>query len=79
MARIVPARALRWLGDELYFSQRKMVSIVPDGKYPGMWRVRKWDGTLTDMVNRTRAKDAAVSIALGLLNGPEIWATGDGE
>ncbi|HEY7301268.1 MAG TPA: hypothetical protein VH684_25540 [Xanthobacteraceae bacterium] len=26
------------------------------------------DGRLTDMVNRTRAKDAAVSIALGMLN-----------
>jgi hypothetical protein len=33
-----------------------------------MWRVRLPDGSLTDMVNRTRAKDAAVSIALRLLN-----------
>jgi hypothetical protein len=34
-----------------------------------MWRVRYPDGRLADMVNLTRAKDAAVSIALSLLNG----------
>jgi hypothetical protein len=34
-----------------------------------MWRARKADGTLTDMVNLTRAKDAALSIALATLNG----------
>jgi hypothetical protein len=44
--------------------------IVPDEKYPAvMWRVRLPDGRLTDMVNRTRAKDAAISIALSILNG----------
>jgi hypothetical protein len=33
-----------------------------------MWRVRRPDGTLTDMLNRTRAKDAATSIAVAMLN-----------
>jgi hypothetical protein len=34
--------------------------VVPDEKYPGvMYRVRRPDGTLTDMVNLTRARDAA--------------------
>jgi len=33
--------------------------IVPDAVYPGMYRVRRPDGSLSDMVNLTRAKDAA--------------------
>jgi hypothetical protein len=28
-----------------------------------MWRVRSTDGSLSDMVNLTRAKDAAIAIA----------------
>ena len=32
--------------------------IVPDPQWPGMYRVRRPDGSLTDMVNLTRAKDA---------------------
>ena len=32
--------------------------IVPDAIYPGMYRIRLSDGSLTDMVNLTRAKDA---------------------
>jgi hypothetical protein len=32
--------------------------IVADAKYPGMYRLVLPDGTLTDMVNLTRAKDA---------------------
>jgi hypothetical protein len=34
-------------------------SIVPDKDWAGMYRVRKPDGRLTDMVNLTRARDAA--------------------
>jgi hypothetical protein len=32
--------------------------IVPDATYAGMYRIRKPDGTLSDMVNLTRARDA---------------------
>ena len=32
--------------------------IVPDAKYPGMYRIRRPDGSLSDMVNLTRACDA---------------------
>jgi hypothetical protein len=32
--------------------------IVPDAKWPGMYRIRKPDGTLTDMANLTRIRDA---------------------
>lgn len=34
-------------------------SVVPDQQHPRMWRVRYPDGRLSDMTNRTRAKDAA--------------------
>src|SRR5262249_16792800 len=34
------------------------VEIVPDARFPGMYRLKRTDGTLSDMVNLTRAKDA---------------------
>jgi hypothetical protein len=34
----------------------------PDGHYPQMWRVRRPDGSLSDMATRSRAKDAARSL-----------------
>ena len=40
--------------------------------YPGMWRIRTPDGQLSDMVNRTRAKDAAITIALALPTSPPL-------
>jgi hypothetical protein len=33
-----------------------------------MYRVQMPDGTLTDIVNLSRAKDAAIHFALGVLN-----------
>jgi hypothetical protein len=32
--------------------------IVPDSKWPGMFRIRLRDGSLSDMANLTRIKDA---------------------
>jgi hypothetical protein len=32
--------------------------IVPDGRWPGMFRLRLPDGSLSDILNLTRAKDA---------------------
>jgi hypothetical protein len=53
-----------------YGSSRKPVAkIVPDKRYgygsgrTGMWRIELPDGSLSDMVNITRAKDAAAAIA----------------
>src|SRR5215469_7486049 len=37
--------------------------IIPDEHWPGMYRIRRPDGTLTDMVNLTRAKEALVEMA----------------
>ena len=62
---------LIWDGRQLrLFSSRGLVlaTIEPDLTWPGMWRVRLPDGYLTDMVNLSRAKDAAASLALGVLN-----------
>jgi hypothetical protein len=39
--------------------------IVPDSKWPGMYRIRLPDGSLSDMVNLTRAKDALAAIRDG--------------
>jgi hypothetical protein len=36
--------------------------IVPDPKWPGMYRIRRPDGSLTDLVNLTRAKDALAEV-----------------
>jgi hypothetical protein len=33
-----------------------MHTLVEDTDYPGMWRVRSPDGTLSDMFNISRAK-----------------------
>jgi hypothetical protein len=34
-------------------------AVVPDPDWVKMYRVRKPDGTITDLVNLTRARDAA--------------------
>jgi hypothetical protein len=39
--------------------------VVPDPKWPGMWRVRWPDGTFSDITNLSRAKDAAAAILEG--------------
>ena len=51
-------RDLAWRDSKLYFGSRVVGEIVPDQKYPNMWRIVGCDGSLSDMVNRTRAKDA---------------------
>jgi hypothetical protein len=40
---------------------RDKVAIVPDERFPGMYRLKRTVGTLSDMVNLTRAKDALCS------------------
>jgi hypothetical protein len=41
---------------------RRGFVIVPDVKWPGMYRLRCPDGTLTDMINITRARDALAEL-----------------
>jgi hypothetical protein len=49
-------------------SRAILARIVADRVYPGMWRVKMPSGKLSDMTNLARAKDAAMSIALAILN-----------
>jgi len=53
----------------LFYGSNHLATVEPDSKYPGiMWRIRFLDGRLSDMVNLSRAKDAAISCALRSLN-----------
>lgn len=49
-------------------SHQHLVSVRPDTQYRGMFRVLYSNGKLSDLVNLTRAKDAAVAYALLKLN-----------
>jgi hypothetical protein len=64
---------LMWHGDRLLLraGRRLLSAIEPDSEWPGMWRVRLPHGYLSDMTNRTRAKDAAQLVALATLNSAE--------
>jgi hypothetical protein len=44
------------------------VTVEPDSKYTGLYRIRFPDGGLSDMVNFTPPKDAALAFALQALN-----------
>jgi hypothetical protein len=67
--RIIGSRDQQWKGQELFLGRKRIASVIPDGRYPGMWRVQRSDGSLTDMVNLTSAKEAAMVLALASLNG----------
>ena len=58
---------VRFFGQELALyrgkSRRRLLHVEPDPTWPGMFRVR-WHGVLSDFCNLTRAKDAAIAIAL---------------
>jgi hypothetical protein len=40
-------------------TERPLAAVVPDSRWPGMWRIAWPDGELSDMANLSRAKDAA--------------------
>jgi hypothetical protein len=42
--------------------RQPLVRVQPDADWPGMHRIELPDGRLSDMVNLTRAKDAAFGI-----------------
>jgi len=71
MTSIVSSRELRWKGRCLYFEGKIVGRVIPDEIYPGMWRVELPDGSLSDLGNRTRVRDAAMAIALRNLNRQE--------
>jgi hypothetical protein len=52
-----------WKGNRLYLGNRLSgyrIVLAAYTREAEMWRVRRPDDSLSDMVNRTRAKDAAV-------------------
>ena len=54
----------------LYYGNNRnpLLTVERDSDYTGMYRIRFPDGGLSDMANLTRAKDAAVALALKSLN-----------
>jgi hypothetical protein len=57
-----------WDGDKLMQGKRAMpIDVLPDDQWPGMYRVH-YQGKISDMVNLTRAKDAAVAMVSASLN-----------
>ncbi len=48
-----------WL---LLHGRRRMGRVVPDTQYPGTWRAQWPDGSLSDMANLSRAKDAVARL-----------------
>lgn len=64
-------RDLTWCGNSLYRwgSREPIAEVAPDAKWPGMWRFRLLpDGSLSDMVNLSRARDAAAERAINVAN-----------
>jgi hypothetical protein len=75
--RIFGRQDLKWDGLRLRLGAGRLLATVEDdAKWAGMYRVRLPGGYLTDMVNLTRAKDAAISLVLAKLNGQETGAEG---
>jgi hypothetical protein len=67
--RVFGCQDIRWDGRRLPLLTGRLLAIVePDTQWAGMYRVRLPSGHLTDIVNLTRAKDAAVSLALSKIN-----------
>ena len=67
--RIYGRGDLKWKDRELRLvTGRLLATVEPDTKWAGMYRARLPDGHVTDMVNISRAKDAAISLALTDLN-----------
>jgi hypothetical protein len=60
---------VKWDGLQLRSrTGRLLATVEPDPEWPLMYRVRLPGGHLTDMLNLTRAKDAAKFLALEVLN-----------
>jgi hypothetical protein len=64
-------------------STKVLAEVVPANEYAGMWRIRWPDGQSSDMVNLSRAKDAARVLAMRNVNSgdpsPLHWTRHTGE
>jgi hypothetical protein len=71
LATVTGAIDFDWKGPKLYFKGKIVARVTPDPIYPNMWRVIRPDGSLSDMANKTRARDAALAQVLRDFNGKE--------
>ena len=59
--------SLQWkpagTGWRLFNGRRRMGDVVPDSKYPNMWRIVLHDGRLSDMANLSWARNAVLEAA----------------
>jgi hypothetical protein len=70
------SKDLTWNGLELRHGKRLVATVIPEPEFPGVYRSPSWPkmyrvqigSNLTDTVNLTRAKDAAIALALADLN-----------
>jgi hypothetical protein len=58
-------RDARWKGRQLFLGRKLLATIVPDNDWSDLYRVHFPNGIVTDLVNLTRAKDAAVALTCG--------------
>ena len=68
---------LHWDGNRLTRVGKRRapaITLVPDPHYPDLWRVQLPDGPTTDLLNKTRARDAAKLILPEILNSPRTAA-----
>ena len=64
--------------DVVYCGRRRVLRLVPDATYPGMWRVAYPDGDLGDRKNLTWARHEGARVALSLLNKRTVPGTSQG-
>ena len=65
--KMYSTKNLNWDGLRLHLGTQLVAAIV-EAERPKMYRIKTPDGRLSDMVNLSRAKDAALTLALGALN-----------
>lgn len=70
-SRVFKADNLMWDGMRLRLrtSERVLAVLRRDVEYPTLWRAHVGCDHITDLVNLTRAKDAAMCLAIAMLNG----------
>jgi hypothetical protein len=60
--RLPRVRFLTEAGRDNPAAMAPYVAIVPDTAFPGMYRLKRTDGSPSDMLNLTRARDASAEI-----------------
>jgi hypothetical protein len=67
---------MHWKGLSLYLGTKKQdVTVLPDPLYPKMFRLRRPDGSMSDLANLARIKDAAMVIVAAIANSATKVAT----